>query len=325
MSGLVVLGDAVVHEILMNLSKVEILKICDALTQCLIDFSVGSGRSHQPGVGVVSRPEGQRCLFRSFSSPQNFGTKLIVTPAPASKAVGSLHGVIAVCDANGVPSGIPNAEEVTGYRAALSALISYLWRRCTDNIVVFGAGKQALWHVRLALFLRGDEIKSIVVVNRTVSRAEQLLAQAKPNAADAVLCTVGTTEPLFPASFLTGVTTKRSPYIPAVGSWQPHMIELDPDLLRHATTKGGSVLVDDREGALKFSGEVIRSKGERGKLIEVGGIASQQWNEGKEDSNEEVQLKLWIKDGLVIYKSIGVSTTGLIALELSLPTFNLTY
>ena len=34
------------------------------------------------------------------------------------------------------------------------------------RIVVFGAGKQALWHVRLALALRGDEIKHSAIVNQ---------------------------------------------------------------------------------------------------------------------------------------------------------------
>ncbi|KAJ2989168.1 hypothetical protein NUW58_g3604 [Xylaria curta] len=346
MGNLVVLGDSIVHDILINLSKTEILAFRDVLAGCLKDFSVGSERSHQPAVGVVNRPEGQKCLFRPFTSSEAIGAKIVVDPAPSSKAAGALHGIIALCDSDGLPLGIINAEEVTGYRTALSALIPYLWRRYTNNIVVFGAGKQALWHLRLALALRGDEIKSIVIINRTASRAKTLISKIKEennsrwksmatmehldplgldfqellknhlSSADAIFCTVGATEPLFPASYILAQAKERQPYVSAVGSWQPDMIELDPELLHHIVKGGhglteftsGSMLVDDGEGVLLHSGEVFRSGLAIKDLVEVGEIESIRQNE-RGRWLPQTQLE----EGLLVYKSVGVSTTDLAA------------
>ncbi|KAI1751537.1 hypothetical protein F4782DRAFT_504357 [Xylaria castorea] len=344
MGNLIVLGDSDIHDILINLSRAEILTFRDVVARCLSDYSVSDERKYQPLPGVINRPEGQKCLFRPFTSSDAVGAKIIVQPAPTSTAASGLHGIIAVCDSDGLPSGILNAEEVTGYRTSLSALIPYLWRRHTERIVVFGAGTQALWHLRLALALRGDEIESIVIVNRTASRAETLLAKLKQEnetrwrsaaimqhldparsdfqqflkghllTADAIFCMTGATEPLFPASYIMTEGRERQPYISAVGSWQPDMIELDPELLQKAVkqippgSKAGSVLVDDREGVLHHSGEAARSNMGAENLVEVGEIESL-----RHDKVEEELLKSWLKDGLLLYKSVGVGMTDLVA------------
>ncbi|TRX89898.1 hypothetical protein FHL15_009170 [Xylaria flabelliformis] len=344
MGNLRVLGDSDIHGILINLSRTEILLFRDIVSQCLSDHSVSDERKYQPLPGVVNRPEGQRCLFRPFTSPDAVGAKIIVQPAPNSTASSGLHGMIAVCDSDGLPSGILNAEEVTGYRTSLSALIPYLWRRHTERIVVFGAGKQALWHLRLALALRGDEIGSIVIVNRSATRAETLLAKLKEEnelrwrsaatmqhldpsrsdfqeflkghllTADAIFCTTGATEPLFPASYVMTAGRERQPYISAVGSWQPDMIELDPELLQKAVevispgSKAGSLLVDDRDGVLHHSGEAARSNLRAERLIELGEIESLRHGEVGEELFEH-----WLKDGLLLYKSVGVGLIDLVA------------
>ncbi|KAH8162631.1 hypothetical protein CIB48_g5615 [Xylaria polymorpha] len=344
MGNLTVLGDSDIHDILINLSKPEILAFRDVVARCLSDYSITNERKYQPLPGVINRPEGQKCLFRPFTSSDSVGAKIIVQPAPTSIAAGALHGMIAVCDSDGLPSGILNAEEVTGYRTSLSALIPYLWRRNTKGIVVFGAGKQALWHLRLALALRGDEIESITIINRTVLRAENLVAKLKEEnesrwksaakmqhvdpsrsdfqeclknhllAADVVFCTAGATEPLFPASYIMTKGRERQPYVSAVGSWQPDMIELDPELLRQAVeqvspgSKAGSVLVDDRDGVLHHSGEAIRSKIRAKYLVEVGEIESLRHYE-----SDKAALEYWLKDGLLLYKSVGVGMIDLAA------------
>lgn len=344
MGGLLVLGDSDIHDILINLSKAEILTFRDTLVGCLRDYSVGAERQYQPAPGVINRPEGQKLLFRPFTSPDSVGTKMVITPAPTSKAAGKLRGMVAMCDADGIPSGILNAEEVTGYRTALIALIPWLWRRHTERIVIFGAGKQALWHLRLVLALRGDEIKSIVVINRTVSRAEALLSKVKEennsrwksaatmqaidpsrsdyqdcsqghlSTADAVFCTVGSTEPLFPANYILSEGRERQPYVSAVGAWQPDMIELDPELLHYtvkrksSSSRACSVLADDRKYVLEHSGEFARSKIGAEHVVEIGEIESIQ----KEEVDKE-PLEHWMKDGLLVYKSVGVGMTDLAA------------
>lgn len=260
-----------------------------------------------------------------------------------------MHGILVVCDETGVPAGIINAEEITGFRTSASAIIGFTWRRCVDSIVVFGAGKQALWHIRLALALRGDEVKSITVINRSKPRAQELVDRVKDEnssmwksqavfnivesassdygsalkgllaQADIIFCTVPSEKPLFSHEDLPA---ERRPYISAIGSWQPNMVEVDPKLVqriagdttsynpRH-TGKGGILIVDDGEGAMKHAGEVVHSGLSKDQTIELGEILDMRTR-----SDESTQgLKDWLQDGLVVYKSIGVSLTDLAAGE----------
>lgn len=346
MSNLRILGDSAVHKLLINLSKNEIVAFKQELGKALRDFAVGEERSYQPPPGVINRPTGEKILFRPFTSPTSIGTKIVADPAAVPNSKGGLHGIIAVCDNQGLPTGVINAEEVTGYRTSLCALIPYAWRRHTENIVVFGAGKQALWHIRLALGLRGSEIKKITVINRSEERTQSLLDTVRkendelwkspaklesfgsgPDAgpgleallleADAVFCTVPSKSPLFPSHYVTS-ERKRQPYISAIGSWQPDMIELEPEILRHATKapgayhpaggSGGAVIVDDSDHTFAHTGEVIQSELKPEQLVEVGKI----WDI-KEKGTEEKQLDEWLAEGFVVYKGIGVSVTDLAA------------
>lgn len=358
-SGLVVLGDAEIHGLLIGLSKDEVLEFKQALEKVLIDFAVGSEGEYQPTPDFVNRPNGQKTLFRAFTSSEGVGTKIVVTPAPLKDADGKpinrpLGGLISLCDADGIPIGILNAAEPTGYRTTMAALIPWTWRRNTENIVVFGAGKQGLWHTRLAVALRGSEIKKITIVNRSVGRAKDLVKQVTEEnqkywkssaaldvldpaqsdydqtlesllfSADAVFCTVGSTSPLFPLKKILGDGTRsRLPFISAVGSWQPDMIELDPEILRHAAERNdsyspigekGSVLVDDLEEALVKSGEVIQSGLKAERLVQVGEILD--WLDEKSERKPEggiENLKTWISEGFVVFKNIGISVTDLAA------------
>ncbi|KAF4449065.1 hypothetical protein F53441_7609 [Fusarium austroafricanum] len=356
---LVVLGDAEIRDLLICLSKDEVLEFKRALEKVLIDFSVRSEDKYQPTPDFVNRDNGQKTLFRAFTSPDYVGTKIVVTPAPIQDADGNsvnrpLGGLLSLCDSAGVPTGILNAAEPTGYRTTLSALIPWTWRRNTENIVIFGAGKQGLWHTRLALALRGSEIKKITIVNRSVGRARDLVKRVTDenqkywkssatldvldptqsdyeqalasllSSADAVFCTVGSTSPLFSLKTILGDGTRsRLPFVGAIGSWQADMIELDPEMLRHAASRDdsfsrsgtqGSIIVDDLKEALVKSGEVVQSGLGADSLIQVGEILD--WLDEKSlrkpDAGIE-KLMNWISEGFIVYKGIGVSVTDLAA------------
>lgn len=368
MSNFIVLGDSAVKEILLNLSKSEITSIQHKLEESLIEFSVGSERGYQPNPSAFVRPDGQKTLFRPFTSPTAVGTKIIVHPAPVSAALESsllqttgpsnnaqqlpLHGILAICDRSGHPIGVINAEEVTGCRTSLSTMIPYVRRRKTANIVIFGAGKQALWHIRLALALRGPEIKAITVINRSEARAETLISSIKAenqklwkslckfafldssqsgydqhlkaliSAADVIFCTVPSQQPLFPLRFLTcGDNEEGFPFIAAIGSWQPDMIELDPDILRYVVkTSGfsldegtmGIVLVDDRQQAKIHAGEIIQSGLSSEQMTDIGQILAWQREDSDIDPVLKRKLFIWLKEGFVVYKSVGVSIADLV-------------
>ena len=356
---LLILGDEEIRNLLLTLSKPEVLTFKTALERVLIDFSIGGEGKYQPTPDFVNRPSGQKTLFRTFTSPDGVGTKIVVTPAPITDENGNtvnrpLGGLLSLCDSAGVPTGILNAAEPTGYRTTLSTLIPWTWRKWTENIVVFGGGKQGIWHTRLALTLRGDEIKKITIVNRSVGRAMDLVKQVKEEnekywkseaklevldpaqsdydealasllgSADAVFCTVGSTSPLFQLKALLGDGSRsRLPFVGAIGSWQPDMIELDPEMLRHAASRDdsysprgvkGSMLVDDLEEALVKSGEVIQSGLKEDNLLQVGEVLD--WLDDKSSRKPEggiEKLKTWISEGFVVYKGIGVSVTDIAA------------
>lgn len=80
MSNLLILGDAIIYDILINLTKNEILSLQRQLLKSLRDFSVGDERKYQVSTSVSARPNGDRTLFRPFTSPTSVGVKIIVSP-----------------------------------------------------------------------------------------------------------------------------------------------------------------------------------------------------------------------------------------------------
>lgn len=352
---LLVLSNSVVYNLLISLSRSQIVEIKHRLENALVDFSTSNERVYQPTPQFVNRSGGQRTLFREFTSPEAVGTKIIITPAQVLDDSGvvsnpPLRGLLSVCDSSGFPIGLINAEEVTAYRNALSTLIPYVWRRHTEHVVIFGAGKQALWCCRLVLALRGDEINTITIVSRSMARAWSLvkqvgeenkkywnssasLAALDPSrtdyeqcfniilaAANAVFCTVRSNSPLFRLAHVLGsgnTKRKRAPFVSAIGCWQADMIELDPEMLRYATTHPlaysgcedglGSILVDDRDECLANTGELVQSGLGPERVLEAGEILS--WQRGKQKaqpSADDQARELWLSEGFVVYKSIGV-------------------
>ncbi|KAF7516959.1 hypothetical protein PCG10_001701 [Penicillium crustosum] len=271
MNNMQYLDNDTVHQLLINLTKDEAISFRNTIEQTLAEFSTGGERQYQPNPSAVTRPNGSRALFRPFTSNQCFGAKLVVTPPPRPDGKkDSLHGILILTDGLGNPTGVIGAEEVTGYRTSMNAMVPFSWRKNVDNIVIFGGGMQALWHTRLILTLRGSEVKSITFVNPSKDRVDALIATvSKENEArwksncsfhfihtsapdfhqqvetrlsdiDCVFCTTPSKTPLFPASYLTKrESSSRQPFISAVGSWQSDMIELDPALLHHAIAVDG--------------------------------------------------------------------------------------
>ncbi|KAI9371515.1 hypothetical protein BJX61DRAFT_21201 [Aspergillus egyptiacus] len=175
----------------------------------------------------------------------------------------SPRGSVTLLDDSSLPFGLINAEELTPFRTALTATMIFNKRNRVRTIVVFGAGKQAYWHIRLALILRGEDIKRVIIANRSFERAAQLLQDLYSpensswrrdvkfsavssefgeyerilhnaiNRADVVFCCTPSHEPLFPAELLTSKEGRRKGrLISAIGSYTPHMTELHPDILR---------------------------------------------------------------------------------------------
>ncbi|KAI4205016.1 MAG: hypothetical protein LQ350_000643 [Teloschistes chrysophthalmus] len=188
-----------------------------------------------------------------------------ITSSQSTSPVGSLT----LLTASGKPYGFLAASELTAFRTALTATMIFNRRTNVHTIAVFGAGAQALWHIRLALILRGKDIHHVHIINRNFERARQLMTniytskewEGLRNAndkldfsivsneygeynrllkehvrkSDAIFCCTPSTTPLFPAEHLTSTEgRKKGRYVSAIGSYRHHMIELHPDILRQA-------------------------------------------------------------------------------------------
>ncbi|GKT41928.1 uncharacterized protein ColSpa_02109 [Colletotrichum spaethianum] len=262
-----VLSDQNVKQLFQGFGPEDVALMSDVLTDAFLSYSVGQEAQYQPHRAAVVRPNGQTGLFMPATMEDGMSVKIVGLPPPSSGST-DLRCVLTVCDGTGKAVGIINAEELTAFRTSLGSILLYQYRKRTGNIVVFGAGKQALWHLRLALVLRGSDITNITIVNRSQERAMKLMVrlrtmgqasgvgstdmvsftviEATPDNApdndllrhvveesDVIFCTTPSTQRLFPAEWLTSERgSAKSRYISAIGSYKLNMKEIDPDFLR---------------------------------------------------------------------------------------------
>lgn len=333
-----ILSDTNIKSLLSSLSKPDLLALLATLQTTLTQYSTPSESPHQPHRAVVTRSQ-QTTLFMPATTPTHSGVKIVsISPpaAPNAPPKPGLQASLTLCDAEGETVGILNAAEVTAFRTALGSMLLYAHRRRTGNVLVFGAGAQARWHIRLALLLRGEEIRRIAVVNRSRVRAEELVAglreagvpshvelevfeegecggeglRARVEDADVIFSGVPSTSPLFPAAWLMSERARgRGRYIAAIGSYRLDMQELDPALLSEMAKPSGvfrelvwngKVAVDSAEGCLIEAGELVKAGIGREGMLEVGQLA-----EMREGGSLE-GLEEWLAEGFVVYKSVGV-------------------
>ena len=330
-----VLSDADIKTLLHNISPSDVQNLASALNQALTEYSCNDEVPYQPHRAHVARPNGQVSLFMPATTPSSIGVKIVgvapsQAPPPGEKPKPALRSVLTICDELGQAVGVLNAAELTAFRTALGSMLLYRYRKNTENIVVFGAGKQAEWHIRLAVLLKGDDIRKITVVNRSSARAKELLdalAQSKVGEhvkmefsdgkedaleslvteADVMFCTTPSTSPLFPASYLTSdAGLAKSRYIAAIGSYRLDMQEIDPELLKNLSNPSGSfasqvyqglITVDSIKGCMDEAGELVAAGLKPEQMLEVGKVDGLRKDEGVQE---------WLEEGFVVYKSVGV-------------------
>lgn len=242
-------------------------------------------------------------------------------------------GSLTVADNAGRPNGFINADETTAFRTALASSLLLIRRQQLRTLTVFGTGKQAYWHIRLALKLRGRSIRTVNIINRSLSDRTKLFmksfltednsvktkegwqntkfAMMSPEygeydrvikeqlrAADAIITTVPSTDPLFDHLILTSTEgRKKGRLLIAIGSYKPHMIELPIEIVHQAVAKrdhrhfhrhaaeGGVIVVDTLTGCLKEAGEIIQAELNPMQLVEVGELVMLEMQDVPESSD----------------------------------------
>jgi phosphoribosylformylglycinamidine synthase len=328
-----VLSDKDITSLLSNLTPADVEKLTSRLNHALAQYSCNDEAPYQPHRASVTRPNGQVSLFMPATTPSSIGVKIVgvapsQAPRPGEEPTPGLKSVLTICDELGQAVGVLNAAELTAFRTALGSMLLYRYRKSTQNIVVFGAGKQAEWHIRLAVLIKANDIGNITIVNRSQTRANQLVEsltkaglsphiqirvfQGNQNAleglakeADVIFCTTPSTTPLFPASYLIS-EPKKPRFISAIGSYRLDMQELDPALLSEITTPSGCfasqvhkawIAVDSIKGCMDEAGELVKAGVVTENMVEVGKMDGLRQEEGVEE---------WLEEGFVVYKSVGV-------------------
>lgn len=292
-----------ISQLLRSLTQEKCGRLLNAMTQSLSSFSAQSASEtseksiHQPLRSSIVTKGNDTSLFMPASNNTTTGIKIVTMPGDG----GNIVAVINVFTPNGKLTGLLSAAEVTAFRTALATmtLFSLYNSGKRENIVVFGSGKQAEWHARLALLLFPQEVKKVTFVNRGRKRLEQInngllaeLRQRYPGlrteilaqegtpdyaeklqselaSSDVIFCCTPSTEPLFPYSYLEpkGNEQWKQRFISLIGSYKPHMQEVDTQTI---LSGGGKIFVDSKEACLEESGELIRAKVSEDQLIEIG-------------------------------------------------------
>ncbi|KAI1814904.1 putative proline utilization protein PrnX-like protein [Poronia punctata] len=316
---LAVLSAEVVRDLLENLTRDEVEVFADTLKQALHQYSTGTQAIdksvfNQPArTAVRSEFAGTSTLFTPAISSLGHSIKVITVPSPnrdESLPPVKPTGSLTLYSPDGSPVGFLHAQTLTAYRTALASSCLLLKRSTVRTVTVFGAGIQAYWHIRLALLLRGDTIRTVNIINREFSdNAKEILRrfyqvpretkvregweQAEFSMltpgygeysrlqrdhirdADVIYCCTPSTEELFDPTILTSHEGRRKGrLIVAVGSYTKDMRELPRDLLLQATKphKGGRMHYHKHatEGGVIVVDTLDGALAESGEIIDAG-------------------------------------------------------
>jgi ornithine cyclodeaminase len=233
-----------------------------------------------------------------------------IFPKNHAKGLKALQGVILLTEAkSGQHVAVMDANYLTVMRTGASSGVAtkYLAREDAASCAVLGCGAQSIGQIQAMMEVRS--LGELVLYNRTREKAEQLQATLRSlypqwsgevriaetadqavEAADIVICSTKSTEPLF-----DGRRLKPGAHINAIGAYQPHMREIDLTTLQ----RSGKVVVDTIEGAEHEAGDLLipAQRGEwsfaqlHGELGEI--ITGRK--QGRETADE-----------ITLYKSVGI-------------------
>ncbi|KAG5421224.1 hypothetical protein I9W82_000314 [Candida metapsilosis] len=234
-------------------------------------------------------------VFMPCISPNEVGIK-VITGGPSNNAKGlGFQGCVMILDeVTGKLDAIINAACLTAFRTALASILGLTRvvpvdsKEVLPELCVFGVGQQAYWHMKLALLLYN--ISSVNILNRTLENAEKLKDElAKEfngvefrafsfeeeekfkshieNSSIIFGCTPSTTAVIKKDHLNKDPKYKK--FISLIGSYKPHMIELDLDFMNNLKDNGVKVIVDSKEHTLHEAGELIQSGYSSEQLIEI--------------------------------------------------------
>lgn len=189
------LPDNQVRKVLRSLNPQQCQHLLWVLAATLRLYSSETSASHdkkllhQPLRSSIVTANHDTTLVMPSSDSFHTGVKVVTLPAAAS----GISATMLIQEASGKPLGLLGATQLTAFRTALAAvgfyshIVSSQSQPSCEHIVIFGAGNQVEWHMRLALLLirlqEGDGnssddgtmmVRDITVINRSRQRLDQL-------------------------------------------------------------------------------------------------------------------------------------------------------
>ncbi|KAF9275685.1 hypothetical protein BGZ68_010593 [Mortierella alpina] len=297
-----------VASILSSLDDEELLT-----SQASAFHAYSANKTQTPLRSTLQTPAHATLIMPARIDTQTSVIKVVSVPKTDSK--NGLPGVTLVMDnSTGEPRGLVNARLLTALRTAAGSALATRAVFSTKStggsgpltLAVFGSGAQAKAHIQL-LIHAVPQIAKVVICNRTLPRAQELIKdlqsqyggidlcafstsagetagsqlntqsdtsnskhqlQSIVQAADIICTCTNTREPLF-----QGEWVKPGAHINMVGSFTPEMHEVDQVLIQRAYT-----LVDAKKECEEEAGELIlaiKESGYDGIIAELGQLYDQ--------------------------------------------------
>lgn len=264
------ISEACAQALLDSLTPAQASSMLYGLEKSLVDFHNVPESVQQPLRSSLTRDSPSvTTLVMPVADRSGTATKIVSLPKN-----GDISAVTTVMDPEGKIVGMAGAAELTAFRTALSIMCVYTKWQNAQRVVIFGAGKQAVWHIKLLRLLTKGPAPEITVVNRSVDRLNKICTSLNvkgftddSNAideslekADAIFCCTPSLKPLF------GPLPDNKPrFIGLIGSYKPIMHEISTETLRN-----GRLFVDSAEACLEESGEIIDAGIKKHEMTEIG-------------------------------------------------------
>ena len=242
----------------------------EAAEAAFVAQAEGRGVAPQRSQLPVASAGGTSLVMPAYLPGAGLATK-IVSFFPGNRDLGleTSAGVVVLLDEQtGVPCALIDGTFLTAWRTGAAGGAAAKWLSPSGSKVaaILGAGAQA--RTQLLAMDSALELETVRVWTRDGQGAAALVQEmqaevrahieAAPRVADAldgadlVCCATPSTSPLFSVDMLAD-----GAHVTSVGSFQPHMLEVDPGLAGCAR-----VFVDDREAVLEEAGELIQAVNE---------------------------------------------------------------
>lgn len=278
-----------------------------------LEAAFAAGRlGHTPPRQHVHAGEQELLLMPSFLDGGATVKLVGIDPANPARGLPRIQGVVVLFEGPGLtPAAVLDAAAVTALRtAAVSGLATrFLARPDSRRLVLIGAGPQADAHLEAMVAVA--PVREVRIVSRRREPAAALAARARrdfgldaevagPDAvADADLVCACTTSP---SPVFDGALLPAGVHVNAVGSYRPDLQEVDATTIRSCR-----VVVEDREAALRESGDLVQARREG---WEPAAIAA--------DLREVVGDRVPVRtsaDDRTLFESVGLAYEDLIVAE----------